>query len=134
MEPVKRPSAQEKLLQRRDTAMLSLNQANQLYINDTTTKDTSFNDDFVKRTHAVDLKLDECSAILGKVCERIPKVGREGHVLPILHDFYQITHSMFSMCVTEACRLGILKRRIHVDSMDKFTTVTEMAALVHSQY
>ena len=81
-------------------------------------------------TKVIEKRLDECAELYAKVCERVPKAGREVQILPYLHDILTICTSLFQMINSEATRIGILKRKLVIEDATAFSTTSELANLI----
>ena len=60
--------------------------------------------------------------------------GHEAQVLPHLHEVFVLCSSLFEKVNTEAARIGVIKRKLHLPASEQFSTAQEMANLVSLQF
>jgi hypothetical protein len=71
---------------------------------------------------------------MDKIAHRGPMIGRENHMLPMLHDLMLMCNSCFGKCHTEATRIGILKRQLQLPAVNSFSSSKEMIRTLHVNY
>ena len=82
----------------------------------------------------VESKIEALDVVIVKICERVEHVGHEAQILPHLHEVLVLCSSTFEKVNTEAARIGIIKRKLHLPSAEQFQTAQEMANLVSLQF
>ena len=64
------------------------------------------------------MKIDKVETVIMKIMQRIAYAGHEAQTLPHLHEVLVLCSSLFDKINTEAARLGLIKRKLHLPSAD----------------
>ena len=80
----------------------------------------SLEQDFTHQAEQVEIKIEAIEVVLFKICQRISVVGHESQILPHLHEVLVLCSSCFEKVNTEAARIGLLKRKLHLPQAEQF--------------
>ena len=69
-----------------------------------------------------------------KIVQRISYAGHEAQILPHLHEAFVLCCSLFEKVNTEAARIGVIKRKLHLPPSEQFVSAQEMSNLVNLQF
>ena len=64
------------------------------------------------------MKIDKVEVVIAKIMKRITFAGHEAQTLPHLHEVLVLCSSLFEKINTEAARLGLIKRKLHLPPAD----------------